>query len=169
MARQTKQTASFVVRFTQKIFKNDDGESDVQWRGNISHVQTDDEENFSEFEDAIQFIQHKLSDLTLSSVKGKSKEEKEGILTKSFGIWKQMAMASPKMVMDAIKDPKAQIGHIQEQISQVGGELSQKMELDNLRVASKSDYKQMMSAMAEMTDQISSLTKKVDKLSKKIK
>lgn len=169
MAKQPKQTASFVVRFTQKIFENDKGESDVQWRGNISHVQTDDEKNFSEFEQAIKFIQTKLSDLTMSSVKGKSKEEKEGILTKSFEIWKQLAKASPKIVMDAIKDPKAQIGHIQDQISHVGGEISQKIELDNLRMASKSDYKQMMTAMSDMTDQISKLTKKVDQLSKKIK
>lgn len=169
MSNASKQTASFVVRFTQKIFQNKKGESDVQWRGNISHVQTDDEESFSEFEDAVKFIQKKLSELTISSVSDKSDDEQEGILSKSFGIWKQLAKSSPKMVIDAIKDPKGQFNQIQEQISNVGGEISQKIELDNIRMASKSDLKNLTSLISDMSQQIDTLSKKVDRLSKKIK
>jgi len=62
------QTASFLLRFTQKIFEDEKGESNVQWRGKVSHVQGNDIKNFSELTDAMDFIQEKLSQLTLSSI-----------------------------------------------------------------------------------------------------
>lgn len=167
MAKASDNTASFVVRFTQNIFNDDKGESEVQWRGKISHVQGGDDLNFSEFEAAIGFIQNKLSDLTIAAVDGKSEEEKEGIITKSFDIWRKMAKQTPKMLMEAIKDPKAQVSQLQEQISHVGDELSQKIELDSWRMASKSDLKTLIGKIDEISNNVANLTKKVDKLSKK--
>ena len=61
MAVKKDETASFVLRFTQKIYKDKDGESNVQWRGKVSHVQGGDEIRFSEFEEVSNFIQTKLS------------------------------------------------------------------------------------------------------------
>ena len=55
MAAKKDETASFVLLFTQKIFQNDKGESEVQWRGNIRHVQGGDEKRFSEFDDVVTF------------------------------------------------------------------------------------------------------------------
>ena len=43
MATKKDETASFVLRFTQKIFQNEEGEPQIQWRGNMRHVQTGDE------------------------------------------------------------------------------------------------------------------------------
>ncbi|MBT8234053.1 MAG: hypothetical protein HKO66_12375 [Saprospiraceae bacterium] len=159
-------TSSFVIRFTQKIFDDAEGKANIQWRGKISHVQGGDQKSFSEFEDAIAFMQDKLSDLTKASVASKSTEEKEGLLSKSFDIWKKVAKSGPKMVMDVIKDPKGQVSQFQDQISQVGDELSQKIELDDWKMASKSDYKSMMQTMEKMAKDISKLSKKIDKLSK---
>lgn len=166
MAKKQNQTSSFVLRFTQKIFEDDAGESNVQWRGKITHVQDDEALNFSEMKDAMAFMQSKLSDLTLSSIDGKSEEEKEGILSKSFDIWKKMATQYPKFVMQTIKDPKTGVAQIQEQIGQVGNEISQKIELDSYKPASKSDLKSVVEMMEQMNKQITALGKKVDKLSK---
>jgi len=63
MAKKTDQTASFMVRFTQQFFE-EDGKSNVQWRGKISHVQGNEEINFTEFKDALTFMQSKLQLLT---------------------------------------------------------------------------------------------------------
>ena len=38
MAVKKDETASFMLRFTQKIFQNEDGESQVQWRGTVSYT-----------------------------------------------------------------------------------------------------------------------------------
>ena len=71
MASKKDETASFVLRFTQKIFQNEEGESQVQWRGNIRHVQGGDEERFSEFDEVVKFIQDKLADLTIYAMEDK--------------------------------------------------------------------------------------------------
>jgi len=95
MAKKSDQTASFMVRFNQKIFE-DEGESKVQWRGKISHVQGGDEKSFSDFNDALTFMQKKLAELTKEATKDKSEEQQEGILKKSLYMWKTMAQAGPK-------------------------------------------------------------------------
>ncbi len=170
------ETASFVLRFTQKIFENEQGEPQIQWRGNMRHVQSGTEKNFSKFDDVIQFIQTTLTDLTVQAMEHKSPEEQKGILSKSFDLWKKMAIEAPKMVMDSIKDPKKQAHQIQEQIHQVSDALNQKfdearqkLEIDDWRGSTKTDYKNIVQMLEKMSNEISALNQKVDKLSKKAK
>ena len=182
MAIKKDETASFVLRFTQKIFQNEQGEPQIQWRGNMRHVQSGDEKNFSKFDEVIQFIQGTLTDLTVQAMENKSPEEQKGILSKSFDLWKRMAIDTPKMVLDTLKDPKKQAHHIQEQIQeqiqermhQVGDAFNQKLEdvrekleVDEWRASSKSDYKNIMKMLEHMSSEIQSLNEKVEKLSKK--
>ena len=168
MAKQD-QTASFLLRFTQNIFQDDQGESNVQWRGKITHVQGNDSQSFSEIKDAMTFIQEKLSAMTLSAIKEDvSQEEKEGILNKSMDIWKKLAKSYPKMVVEAIKDPKAQVTQIQEQLSSKAEEISQRLDLDSYRPSLKSDVQGISSQLAELTSIVTKLQKKMDKLDKKI-
>ncbi len=168
MAKQD-QTASFLLRFTQKIFEDEKGESNVQWRGKVSHVQGNDQRNFSEVKDAMDFIQEKLSELTLSSIEeDATTEEKEGILNKSMDIWKRMSKSYPKIVMEAIKDPKAQVTQIQEQISSKAEELSSRLDLESYRPTLKSDIKGLTDQIGTLTEVVTKLQKKVDKLDKKL-
>jgi predicted Rossmann fold nucleotide-binding protein DprA/Smf involved in DNA uptake len=180
MATKKDETASFVLRFTQKIFQNEQDEPQIQWRGNMRHVQSGAEKNFSKFDEVTQFIQTTLTDLTVQAMEHKSPEEQKGILSKSLDLWKRMAMETPKLVMDSIKDPKKQAHHIQEQIQeqmhQVGDVLNQKfedakqkLEVDEWRVSSKSDFKTIVKMLEQMSEEINVLNQKVDKLSKKTK
>ena len=57
MVKKQNQTASFMVRFNQNIFE-ENGESKVQWRGKISHVQDGEETNFTDFNDALVFVMY---------------------------------------------------------------------------------------------------------------
>ena len=139
-----KNTASFMIRFTQQFFEDNTGEENVQWRGKISHIQGGKEKNFSELEDALSFIQENLTSLTLSSTSHKTKEEQDGLLSKSFDIWKKMAKNAPKMMMETIKDPQAQVANIKEQLTDVGEEIGQKLEIDSWRTASRSDIQNIL-------------------------
>ena len=182
MATKKDETASFVLRFTQKIYQNEDDEPQIQWRGNVRHVQTGDEKNFSKFDEVVQFIQESLTDMTVQAVENKTPEEQKGILAKSFDLWKRMAIETPKLVMDTIKDPKKQAQLIQEQIQeqiqermhQVGDAFTQKLEdvrekleVDEWMASSKSDYRNIVKMLENMSEEIKSLNEKVDKLSKK--
>ncbi len=171
MANKKEETASFMLRFTQKIFENESGEPQIQWRGNIRHVQGGDEKRFSEFDDVVTFIQSHLQDLTIQAMEDKTPEEQKGILSKSFDLWKRMAAEAPKMVMDTIKDPKKQVAQIQDQIqdqlSHVKDEIGQKLDIDSWLNSSKSDSKLILEKLEKLSGDISKLNKKVEKLSKK--
>ncbi len=171
MSNKKEETASFMLRFTQKIFESEKGDPEIQWRGNIRHVQGGDEKRFSEFDDVVKFIQSKLQDLTIQAMEDKTPEEQKGILSKSFDLWKRMAQEAPKMVMDTIKDPKKQVAQIQDQIqdqiSQVKEEIGQKLDFDSWLNSSKSDSKLIMDKLESLSKEVTTLNKKVDKLSKK--
>ncbi len=170
MSKKQDQTASFMVRFNQNIFE-EDGESKVQWRGKISHVQEGDEQNFTDFNDALVFMQQKLANLTKEATKHKTTEQQEGILQKSLYMWKTMKEVGPKVLMETIKDPKKQLSQfqdqIQEQISSIGGEISEKVQIDEWRNASRSDYKKVKKSIAELSQQIELLSEKIDNIGKK--
>jgi len=169
MPAKKDETASFVLRFTQKIFQNEQQESEVQWRGNIRHVQGGQEKRFSEFNEVVNFIQEKLADLTIQAMGEKSPEEQKGILATSFDLWKRMSTTYPKMVLDTIKDPKAGVEQIQDEVNQqlkgVKDTISAKLDPDAWKPATKSDLQEMMKMMERLSKEVNALNKKVDKLS----
>lgn len=175
MMTKKAETASFLIRFTQKVFQAESGESQVQWRGNIQHVQGGEEQRFSEFDEAVQFIQAKLADLTLDAMENKSPEEQKSILAKNFDLWKKMALSTPKLVMDTIKDPKKQIEQVQHQIQQINENVTHKieetiksrLEIDDWKVSSKSDYKNLVGLIEQLSQQVQRLSDKVEQLSDK--
>ncbi|MEM9888281.1 MAG: hypothetical protein AAF849_20475 [Bacteroidota bacterium] len=166
------ETASFVLRFNQKIFENEMGESQVQWRGNIRHVQGGDEKRFSEFDEVVKFMQSKLADLTISAIEDKTPEEQKGVLAKSFDLWKRVAVDTPKMVLETIKDPAKGVAQIQTQINQVSDAIGQKFEstldqlpdLDALRRASKEDTSAIIKKLDALTLSLERLDEKVEQL-----
>ncbi|MEM6765866.1 MAG: hypothetical protein AAF824_06860 [Bacteroidota bacterium] len=170
MSPKKDETASFMLRFTQKIFNSENGEPQVQWRGNIRHVQGGEEKRFSDFDEALGFIQSKLADLTIGAMEDKPLEEQKGILSKSFDLWKKMAVDGPRLMMETIKDPKKQVeqlqDQIQDQIEQVKGGFTQKLELNSWLAASKNDYQQIMQTLGQLSKDIAELNEKVDQLSK---
>lgn len=159
-------TTSFVIRFTQKLYQDENGETQVQWRGNIRHVQGGEEKRFSDFSKAMEFIQNKLAELTLDSMKNKPVEEQKGILSKSFDLWKRVALDAPKLVIETIKDPMAQVEQIQNQVKEV---IDQNIEpeINQWRSASKSDMQEILQAIQGISTEVQDLRKKVDKLSGK--
>lgn len=157
------QTASFMVRFTQKIF-DENGESKVQWRGNVSHVQGGEDINFTDFNDAVGFIQQRLAQLTMEATNDRSTEEQENILSKSFTLFKSVAATGPKIIKETLKDPRKQVATLQEQLSEYGEELLEKVPLDQWRNASKSDFKAMQDTLERLMRSVTDLSKKVDDL-----
>ena len=95
-------------------------------------------------------------------------------MAKSFDLWKRMAVAGPKMVMDTIKDPKAGVGQIQEQVSQVVQEqvqavqesmgqvedfVSNKLDPDAWKPATKADLKILLGAVQQLAAEVKELKK----------
>ena len=161
MAKKADQTASFMVRFNQIIFE-DNGESKVQWRGKVSHVQGGEDQSFSDFNDAVAFIQERLAALTIEATKDKSPELQDSLLKKSISLWRTVAKEGPKVIIDTIKDPRKQVAQIQDQISDFSEDLLEKVPLDQWRNASRSDFNAITASIAQLADEIKVLNEKVD-------
>ncbi|MFT6795909.1 MAG: polyhydroxyalkanoate synthesis regulator phasin [Maribacter sp.] len=165
MAKKADQTASFMVRFNQIIFE-EDGESKLQWRGKVSHVQGGEDQSFTDFNDAVTFIQERLADLTLEATKDKSQEQQDSLLKKSFSLWKTVAKEGPKVIMETIKDPRKQVSNLQDQISHLSEDLMDKVHIDEWRNASRSDFNSITESISKLADEMKKLNAKVDAISK---
>ncbi len=165
MEKRVGQTASFMIRFNQIIFE-EEGESKVQWRGKVSHVQGGNDQSFSDFNDAVKFIQERLAELTLEATKHKSQEQQESLLTKSLSLWKTVTKEGPKVIMETIKDPRKQVAHLQDQISELGEDLMEKVPIDDWRNASRSDFNTIKESIAELMTEVKKLNTKVDAINK---
>ena len=165
MTKKADQTASFMVRFNQIIFE-EDGESKVQWRGKVSHVQGGEDQSFSDFNDAVKFIQERLAHLTLEATKDETPEQQESLLEKSFSLWKTVAREGPKVIMETLKDPRKQVANLQDQISYFGEDLKDKVQIDQWRNASRSDLKTIKESISQLADEMKKLNAKVDAISK---
>ena len=82
-------------------------------------------------------------------------------------MWKKLSTTGAKMAIETIKDPRKGVAQIQEQISQVGEELGSKIEIDNIRSASKADLQTVLSKLAEVSADLKSLHSKVDAITDK--
>jgi hypothetical protein len=169
MNKKQEQNASFMVRFNQQIFE-ENGESKIQWRGKISHVQDGDEKRFTDFKDALTFMQKKLGELTEKATNHETSDKQESLIEKSFSMWKTIKDVGPKVIRDTIKDPKKQFNQlqdqIQDQISTIGGEISEKVQIDQWRNASRSDFNEIQTQIKTLSSQINKLSKKIDKINK---
>lgn len=145
----TDQSVSFLVRFTQRLFEENE-ETKVQWLGNVSHVQGNKDMNFSDFTDAVKFIQDELEKLGREATKDAPEEDQDSILDKSF----QML----RLMQDTIKDPKKGIAHVQGQI----GELASKVPVDQWRGAKRSDTNKILESLEALTSEVKELRKKID-------
>ena len=161
MAKKPEQTASFMIRFNQKIYQ-DQGEDKVQWRGKVSHVQGGEDLSFSDFKEAVEFIQTRLTQLTVDATKGHPKDQQESIVKKSFTLWKTMAKEGPKIFMETIKDPMKSVDNLKDQLTEFGGEMMEKVPVDQWRSASKSDFQSIQNSISQLAKQVSLLNAKVD-------
>lgn len=170
MAKKQEQNASFMVRFNQQIFE-ENGEDKVQWRGKVTHVQDGDEKRFSDFNVALTFMQQKLAELTEKATKHETQDKQENIIEKSLSMWKTIKDVGPKVIKDTLKDPKKQFSQfqdqLQDQIATIGDEISEKVQIDQWRNASKSDFQQIQNKIENLSSQIQKLSKKIDSINKK--
>jgi outer membrane murein-binding lipoprotein Lpp len=127
-------------------------------------VQGGEDKSFSDFNEAVAFIRERLAKLTKEAAKEHPKEEQESILKKSLGMWKTMAKEGPKVFMETIKDPRKSVDHLKEQLTEFGGEMMEKVPIDDWRSASKSDIGDIHSAIRKLSSQVQKLATKVDTL-----
>ncbi|MCB0129542.1 MAG: hypothetical protein KDD78_01780 [Caldilineaceae bacterium] len=156
---QAKQhnVASFLLRFTQDLWQDAEDDSHVRWRGHIRHVQGDKESRFTDFAQAVAFIQQNLSQLTMDTLSGEKNMSQEKIFAESFKLWEQFATSYTDIMQSAMEQTLKQSELINKQVEAAR---TQTMKAWNLPqpAGEQADLFRVMQALQE---QVATLTARV--------
>lgn len=163
MIKTQNNIASFVLRFTQEVWRDAQGEPHVQWRGHIRHVQGDEEDRFTDFAEAVTFIQRYLAQLTLEALSGGQNISQEKVLGESFKVLEQFTSSYADMMLGAIEQTVKQSQTFKEQIDH-----ATERALKAWQISVPSDQKQLVEVLTSLQAQLQTLTEKVERLEKAV-
>jgi hypothetical protein len=161
MMKVQNNIASFVLRFTQELWRDDNGESHVQWRGHIRHVQGDEEDRFTDFAEAVSFIQRYLTQLTLETLAGGRTLNQENVLRESFKVWEQLAASYTDLMFEAMHRTVKQSEAFREQLDEA---TERALKIWQLPV--QPNQEQLVEAIKSLQEQVQTLSSKVEDLEK---
>ena len=85
-------------------------------------------------------------------------------------MWKTIKDVGPKVIKETLKDPKKQFtnlqGEIQEKFTTLSDEISEKVQMDQWRNATRSDFHEIQNQIDGLSSEIKKLSKKIDGLKK---
>jgi hypothetical protein len=163
MIKTQNNIASFVLRFTQELWRDAQGEPHVQWRGHIRHVQGDEEDRFTDFAEAVAFIQRYLTQLTLEALTGGQPMNQEKLLQESFKVWEQFAASYTDMMFETMQQTVKQSEAFREQFDQAA-----ERALKAWQLSPQPQYGQLVEAINLLQAQVQTLTSKVEDLEKSL-
>jgi hypothetical protein len=161
MLKTQNNIASFVLRFTQEVWRDAQGEPHVQWRGHIRHVQGDEEDRFTDFAEAVTFIQRYLAQLTMETLSGGQNISQERVLRESFNVLEQFTSSYTDMMLAAVERTVKQSQTFKERIDQ-----ATERALKAWQIPLPPDQKQLVESLAVLQNQIQTLTENVETLEK---
>ncbi|RME44517.1 MAG: hypothetical protein D6791_12995 [Chloroflexi bacterium] len=164
MMKTQRDVASFVLRFTQELWQDAQGDPHIQWRGQIRHVQGDEETRFTDFTDAVAFMQRYLTQLTLDALPGGDKVDEEKVLRESFKLWEQFASSYTDMMFEAIERTMKQSEAFKQQMDE-----AVENALKAWQLPVQSDQRQIIEALNGLQAQVQALAEKVENLEKALK
>lgn len=170
--------ASFVLRFTQEMWQDDQGDPRVEWRGHIRHVQGDEEFHFTELNEALQFIQKALMQLTMDTVPKDNKPFQEKAMRESFKLWETFAQSYADMMVQAMERTVKQSEAVSRQLTETVEQAWRPWWLMGLAPSGKTeaqqglspeDQQRLMQTLLTMQEQLEILARKVNSLEEKMK
>ncbi|MEZ4616655.1 MAG: hypothetical protein R2867_14300 [Caldilineaceae bacterium] len=169
--------ASFVLRFTQDIWRDDGGEPRVEWRGHIRRVQDGEELRFKDIADAMTFIQNSLMQVTANAVPQEDQSYRDKAMQQSLKIWEEFAQNYTNLFVNAMEKSVKQSEEFQKQMSEAVEQVlkpwwlvgmspqpSPKAATPTTEEKRSSVDTQILQTLAALQSQIQDLNNKVDQL-----
>jgi hypothetical protein len=163
MQKSQQNIASFVLRFTQELWQDGQGEPHIQWRGQIRHVQGDDEVRFTDFAEAVAFIQRYLTQLTLNALPGEETMNQGKVLHESFRLWEQFAATYTNLMVSSMEQTLKQSEFFRKQMDE---SVKQTMSAWQLPPATKE--KEILESLKQLQAQLQILASRVESLEQEL-
>ena len=149
--------ASFVLRFTQELWQDTLGEPHVRWRGHIRHVQGDEEERFTDFAEAVTFIQRYLTELTVDSLAGDESARHAKVFRETFKFWQQFASSYSNMMYQAMEQTVRQSETFKDHMDE-----ATKQALNAWQLPGQLNQEKILEALNSLQAQIQTLTDRIE-------
>lgn len=174
-----RDTASFVLRFTQDLWKDDGGDPRVEWRGHIRRVQDGEELRFTDITEAMTFIQNSLLDVTMNAVPKEDKGYREKAMRESLKLWEKFAESYTALFVEAMQRSVKQSEVFQKQVTEAVEQAIRPWWLMGLpkptappppstspkaQTSTSATERQLLETLAALQSQIQQLNDKVDQL-----
>lgn len=106
MLNDYTKTISFVIRLTQTGWADAQGKPHIQWRGRIQGVQDGQDAHFTDFSQAIAFIQQTVWQQTINNFNALEEVtmDKEKLFQESFKLWEQFATNYTSLMVDTMTE-----------------------------------------------------------------
>jgi hypothetical protein len=159
MTRTQRDVASFLVRFTQDLWQDDQGEPHVEWRGHVRHIQGDEQVRFTDFSEAVSFMQRNMKELTLGTLEAlsvKEQTDRQNAVQESFGLWEKSAASYADMMFGAMEQARQQSETFQKQVGTAMQE-----SLQAWTPSSPVESRQILEALQSLQTEVQSLAERV--------
>jgi len=157
-----RNVASFLLRFVQDMWQDPQGEPHIQWRGHINHIQGEEEANFTEFSEAVAFMQHHMMNLAKEAAKGSSELFQNKVMEENFKLWEKFALSYSDMILGAIENTTEASQVFQTQIDKAVHQALQGWQPP----ARPEEDPQVQSALKDLLKKLETLQEKISGLEK---
>jgi polyhydroxyalkanoate synthesis regulator protein len=155
--------ASFVLRFTQELWQDAQKEAHIRWRGYIRHVQGHEENRFTDFAEAVSFMQRHLTQLTMDTLAGDKSMSQDKVFNESFKMWEQFASSYTDMMFQAMEQSLKQSEVFREQVDEV-----RESAIKAWQFPFQTSQEELLKTVEALRAQVESLSHKVAELEKKL-
>jgi hypothetical protein len=172
-----RDTASFVLRFTQDLWRDQAGEPRLEWRGQVRRVQDGEELRFTDLAEAMNFIQESLLKVTMNAVPKEDKMYQDKAVRQSLKLWEKFAENYTSMMVDAMQQTMKQSESFQRQVNDAVEQVMKpwwlmgfptpgapKAKESETAASSAATQTQILQTLAVLQVQISALSEKVSDL-----
>lgn len=172
-----RDTASFVLRFTQDHWRDQSGEPRIEWRGQVRRVQDGEELRFTDLAEAMNFIQESLLKVTMNAVPKEDKQYQDKAVRQSLKLWEKFAENYTSMMVDAMQQTMKQSESFQRQMNEAVEQVMKpwwlmgfpapvapKAKESESAASSTATQTQILQTLAALQAQISALSDKVSDL-----
>lgn len=143
----TQDMTSFVLRFIREIT----ADQQTRWRGTINHVQSDTKLNFTQFAEAVRFMQAQMGQEVAQELFNPK------LVAETTEAWGQVAFQYQEFMLQAWMEALTSPSRVPQVIAQ---------SLGNWRLPERAQYESALQALEKLTGRVEELAHQVEQLEK---
>lgn len=151
----SQDVVSFVLRFVREMGED----QEARWRGVIKHVQGNSESHFTQFSEAMEFMQTRVNELIETSFEETTRLNEENPFVETARLWGEFMPRYTKLMMDSMGEAMSGRSQTTQQMEQ-----AMNAALAMWGLPTQQDQERTAASLKAMTTQVTELVSKIEQL-----